>query len=186
MTAKSLLLSACLVSPLASLADEMVYVQTPATLGPDAPITAAARRECDIPNLVASHALLQLTERGAVQVTRLEAAEPSGQKVLRLTIQSAYGVGGGGWSGPKSIMLRAQLVEDGRVLADRLLRRSSRGGVWGGVTGTCPIFERVAVALGKDVANWVPSALRGGMATAGTQQPPAAEPNEPEPAEPAK
>ena len=160
MNFRTLLLSVCLLLPLAAAAGEAIHVQVPATLAPDAPITAAARRECDIPMLVGLHALQQLGERSGLPAVRLEAAEPAGERVLRLTVLSAYGVGGGGWSGPKSVMVRAQLVEDGKVLADRTLNRSSSGGVWGGVSGTCAIFERIAVALGKDVAGWLPSALR--------------------------
>jgi len=50
-------------------------------------------------------------------------------------------------------------MENGKSLAVNVLHRNSRGGVLGGVSGTCPIFERIAEALGKDVAPWLPIAL---------------------------
>lgn len=40
-------------------------------------------------------------------------------------------------------------------LRSTVLSRSSTGGAFSAFKGTCEILDRVAVALGKDVAKWV-------------------------------
>lgn len=146
--------------PLPMLAAETLLVQVPARLDPSAPITESARQECQIPALVGNYVLGDLQARMGVGVTALPGAEPASGKVLRLTIVSAPGFGGGGWSGPKYISVRAELAEGGKVLGGFTARRGSRGGMWGGVSGTCAIFERIAVTLGKDIGAWTAMAVR--------------------------
>lgn len=156
---------------LPTLAAETLLVQVPARLDPSAPITEASRRECEIPALVGNHVLGDLQARMGMGVLALQGAEPANGKVLRLTVLSARGVGGGAWSGPKSMTVRADLVEGGQVLGGFTGHRSSRGGAWGGVTGTCAIFERIAVVLGQDIGGWTLMAMRQGNAA----RPPAPE-----------
>ena len=87
-------------------------------------------------------------------------AKAGDQKVLTLTITSASGFGGGGWSGPKGMMVRADLVEKGRVLRTFSGQRASGGGVFGGVVGTCTIFGRITSTLGKDIAAWLATPVK--------------------------
>jgi hypothetical protein len=141
---------------------QALVVEVPARLDPSAPITEATRRECDVPGLVGNHVLADLQTRIGMGVLPLQGTEPATGKVLRLTVVSARGVGGGGWSGPKSMTVRAEIAEAGKVLGGFTAHRGSRGGVWGGVSGTCAIFERIAIALGKDIGGWTHFALRSG------------------------
>ncbi|HET6827747.1 MAG TPA: hypothetical protein VFH35_03635 [Ramlibacter sp.] len=154
-----------LLLPLPALAAETLLVEVPARLDKSAPITEAARMECQIPALVGNHVLGDLQARMGMGVSALQGAEPASGKVLRLTVLSARGVGGGSWSGPKFLTVRADLVEGGKVLGGFTAHRGSRGGMWGGMTGTCPIFERIAVALGKDIGSWAATAVWHGTFT---------------------
>jgi hypothetical protein len=157
---QSLALLLCLAAGLPAIAHaEGLLVQVPAVLDPTAPITGRVQSECGVPQLVGNHVLSQVGQRQPD--VRAAAVAPAGSPdpMLSLTLLSVHGVGGGGWSGPKSISVRAELVENGKSLAVNVLHRNSRGGVMGGVSGTCAIFERIAEALGKDVANWLPIAL---------------------------
>ncbi len=60
--------------------------------------------------------------------------------------------------------IRAEMLKGGAVVGTTVLTRSSSGGVFGGFKGTCSILDRVAGALGKDVAVWLargPSGQQG-------------------------
>ncbi len=77
--------------------------------------------------------------------------------VVRVSIVDVMGVGGGGWSGPKAITIRAELLKDGKVQRNTVLTRTTTGGAFGGFMGTCTMLERDATTLSKDVAKWVAS-----------------------------
>lgn len=143
----------------ASYADEKIIV-VPAVLDPSAPIAVSVQAECSVETSVGNQIFQNVQERipGAVQSLNPGQVEPT-SIVLKVTILSVRGVGGGGWSGSKSIAIRADLLQNTQVIGTKTLTRNSRGGVWGGVSGTCAIMDRIAAALGRDVAGWLPGAL---------------------------
>lgn len=154
-----------LFAPLLSLASEKIFVQVPATLDPAAPIAASVRRECGVEQLIGNHVFQQVNQHfeGAAE---LKDPEKAGQdKTLLLNIISVSGVGGGSWSGPKSMSLRVQLSQNGRVVQQTILRRHSTGGAFGGMVGTCSIMERIAVALAKDTARWMSKVMSNAHAS---------------------
>jgi hypothetical protein len=136
-----------------------LLVQVPAVLDSAAPITSHVRSDCAVPELVGKHVLSHVAQR--LPDARAAAAPQAGstEAMLKLTLLGVYGAGGGSWSGAKSVALKAELVDNGQAVAATVLQQRSRGGVLGGVSGTCPIFERIAEALGRDVAAWLPIAL---------------------------
>jgi hypothetical protein len=103
---------------------------------------------------------------------------PSSDTVVRVTILGVVGAGGGAWSGAKSITIRAEVLQDAKVVHSTTLTRNSGGGFFGTMKGTCSILDRIAVALGKDVAAWLPVGPTGAK--------PAAEPVAESPAPPPK
>jgi len=137
-----------------------ILVQVPAILAPNAPIVESVKLEYGVEQLVGSHVFQKVSERieGAGQFQDMEKA--GSVKILRLAILGVQGYGGGSWSGAKGIAIRAELSQNGQVFQTNEFQRHSRGGMFGGVSGTCPIMERVAIELGQDVANWLPFALR--------------------------
>ena len=145
---------------LAAYADENIAVQMPAVLAPNAPIAQGVASDCGVELLVGNHVFEKVSARykSAVQIQNIDKA--GADKVLRLTILSVEGVGGGGWSGRKAITVRADLWQNGQVLETTTLRRRSGGGLFGGVSGTCKIMERIAIELGEDITSWLPFALR--------------------------
>jgi hypothetical protein len=140
-------------------ADEKLFVQVPALLDPGAPITESVRRDCDVEGKVGEHVLQRVSAIVPNAVPLSDPRKAGQDRVLKLTIVSVMGVGGGGWSGSKAISVRADLEQNSKVHASKLLTRQSSGGAFGGMKGTCSIMERIAVALGRDVAAWVPGAL---------------------------
>jgi hypothetical protein len=142
----------------AAVAQEQFAVLVPAVLDPSAPIGDAVKRECGVESKVGTEVFSRVAERyPAEQVAN--AAQAGDRLVLKVTLLSVVGHGGGGWSGTKAIAIRADVLRDSKVIATRTMNRQSGGGVFGGVTGTCAIMDRIAVALGRDVAAWLPGAL---------------------------
>jgi len=141
-------------------AEDKIAVVVPATLDPNAAIGENIRRECAIEAGIGNEAFANVSKRypGIEPIRDLNQAAP-GARVVRMTIVGALGAGGGAWSGPKSITIRADLIQNTKVLATKILRRQSNGGAFGGFKGTCSIMERITVALGRDVAAWLPRAL---------------------------
>lgn len=151
-------------------AAERLLVQVPAMLDPGAPIARNVRSECNVEGLVGNQVFAQVAKRWPGTETVAPKAPVGGAKVLRVTLLSVMGTGGGAWSGAKSISVRADLQQNGKTLQTTVLNRQSGGGFWGGTMGTCAIMERIAVTLGNDVAGW----MSGAVARAGVDALPAA------------
>lgn len=152
-------LISALAIPLAASANEPLFLQVPAMLDPSAPIPTAVRNECALEMLLGNYALSAIDRRiGSVQ--SVTAPEQAGiDKIVQLTIISVHGFGGGAWSGSKSMSVRADIKKGGATVGSTVFTRSSRGGAFGGFSGTCAILDRVAGALGKDVAAWLSRGL---------------------------
>lgn len=140
-------------------AQERIAVVVPATLDASAPIAEGVRQQCAVESNMGSQIFQRVSVRypGSEQVQ--DANDAQDRIVLKTTILSVLGAGGGAWSGSKSITIRADVLQKAKVIGTTTLSRQSGGGVLGGVSGTCPIMHRIAVALGRDVAAWLPAAL---------------------------
>jgi hypothetical protein len=136
-------------------------VQVPAVLHPSAPIAQSVDRECDIETMVGSQVFrgVARTNRGAGQIK--DAGNVPKAKVLKLTILSVHGVGGGAWTGAKSITTRVDLTQNGKTLRSAVFTEKGRGS---GLRGTCAILERVAFSIGRRVDKWLPTVLDADMA----------------------
>jgi hypothetical protein len=147
--------SAALVAPLQTFAGEPLFLQVPVLIDPSAPIPMAVKAECGVDMLLGNYALSAIGRREGSLLSVAKPEQAGADKLVQLTILSVHGFGGGAWSGPKSMNIRADLKKGGTTVATTVLSRSSRGGVFGGMSGTCAILDRVAAALGKDVATWL-------------------------------
>lgn len=149
----SLLLSILAVSFDASAA-ERLYLQTPVQFAPGTFAPQAVRNQCELER----HLVDDVSTRVSKHYGRVELATSSddvgNDKVIKITITNAWGAGGGGWSGPKSLEVLAELTQGGSRLSSASFRRSTMG--LGGIfSGTCPMFHKVTKELGADVADWL-------------------------------
>jgi len=140
-------------------AAEPIFVQIPALFDPRAPVNDAVRRECGLDGLLGNDVFEQVKATFPDSTALQKPAGTEREKVLRVTILSVSAQGGGLWSGGKSITVRADLVQSGKIIATTVKERGSRGGAFGQFRGTCGILERVTAALGKDIATWVSQML---------------------------
>jgi hypothetical protein len=142
-----------------SIAQEKIAVLMPAVLDPSAPIVDSVRRECNVESMIGNEVFQRVSEKYPGTTQFRDPSQAGDGYVLKVTIMGVIGAGGGAWSGKKSISIRADVLQNSNVGATRNLNRQSGGGIYGGGVGTCKIMELIAVALGKDVAIWMPSAL---------------------------
>lgn len=138
-------------------ASETFVVQVPAVYSPTASVVRPVREQCAIEGLIGNNVFERVSDRYPGSTPLDAAPQDPASKYLKLTILDVFGVGGGGWSGPKSITIRADLIQSGRILGSAVLKRTSvNGGILGPFKGTCGFMERIAEALGKDVAARLP------------------------------
>lgn len=77
-------------------------------------------------------------------------------KVLVMKIANAQGLGGGRYSGPKSLTVEGTLTQNGKILGNFIVHRATMGGYGGGTKGTCGLLvHRCAKRIGKDVGVWL-------------------------------
>jgi len=97
-----------------------------------------------------------------VQITT-EPLDTIAGKVLHIEFSNILGTGGGAWSGPKSVTVRGELMENGEVIGSFTAARYSTGGAFGGFKGTCSILGRCVKTLGSDIARWLREPTMGAM-----------------------
>jgi len=153
---------------------EVFRVQVPAQYTDNAPVVESVRDQCAVEDMVGNYVFRHVSRKypDALQVS--DPAELDKGRVLKLTILSVQGVGGGGWSGSKAILVRGDLMQDGQVVRTSVQRDHSRGGMLGGMRGTCAILEIVAESLGKQFTAWLgvmEGALPPGTAAAPAPRP---------------
>jgi hypothetical protein len=120
----------------------------------DAYIRDAIKKEC---NLIGK--LTQFIEQNAAgqyaQIVTDSNNIPTDAQVLEVEIYEAQGGGGGAWSGPKAVLIKGSLSQNGQKLGSFIARRYSGGGMFAMYKGTCSILGRCVRTLGKDVATWL-------------------------------
>ena len=127
----------------------------PAQFGPNVQVVDSVKRECELEAKIDEWVMESVSKK----YSAARGDKAGSGKTLRVTITNVFGVGGGAYSGSKSMSVQADLMQGGKVIATTTKNRSSGGGAFAGMKGTCAIFGRVAKALGADVAAWLPSAM---------------------------
>lgn len=135
-------------------AETAVFVKPQAVYADGASVVPKIKEECGLESTLTSHLMRYLGKMAPDATMLAEGASVGGKPVLSMTILSVMGVGGGAWSGPKGITIRADLTQNGKVVRTINLHRTTSGGAFAGFKGTCSILDRAATALGKDVSTW--------------------------------
>lgn len=132
---------------------EPLTVQKPIGFAKDAMVRDAVRDECELqtrlPDFVAEAAT-----GWNVSFAEDIASVHSG-KVLALEITETDEHGNAFTGRSKSLTVKGELRENGKVIGSFRARRSTMGGVFGGYKGNCAFFGRCAKAIGQDIAGWL-------------------------------
>ena len=132
-----------------------LFVLTPAINEAQGPAAGRNTSECLLDEIVANDVFNAVQARTPEAVKVKKEAEAGDGRLLRLTIYQVIGWGGGGWSGPKWLGVRGELLQGGQLVRSSSWRLSSRGGVLGPVKGTCDIFEDISRTIAPRVSAWL-------------------------------
>jgi hypothetical protein len=152
---RGMVVAAMLMTGTLTQAKDALRVQVPAAFAEQTPIEPRVKEECAVDSVLGNHVFQKIADKypGTLQVS--DPAKMEKGRVLKLTILSVQGIGGGGWTGAKAVTVRADLLQDGEVVQTAVKREHSRGGMLGGMRGTCSILEIVAESLGRQFATWL-------------------------------
>jgi hypothetical protein len=144
-----LLAAVCGAPGSASAADEKVRVLNETPLSAVADIPSAVRNECrevgrELPNAIARD------NRNVVLVKTPKELTAKRGKYLSVEITQVRAKGGGLITGPKHLVVRGVLYENGKEIADFEGERASMG-----AASTCAALEKAEKALGTDIARWL-------------------------------
>lgn len=119
--------------------------------------TPAVKSECiidqQLPEFVESYA--SGYDIAVVRDSKKAKQKRSSGKVLELKFSQVHGLGGGAWSGAKSVTVSGTLTQNGKKIGSFVGTRHSGGGAFGGYKGTCSILGRCVKTLGDDIARWL-------------------------------
>jgi hypothetical protein len=152
MTLALALIAGVLASPVC-FAQEKLLVQMPAAFDDQGNVWGNIRSECAVDTMISNYVFERVSLNFSEAATIQDISKAGSTKVLALTILGATGAGGGVYSGAKSMTVRADLMENGKILRSVVKKDSSRGNVLSG--GTCGILERVAKTIAKDMVTWL-------------------------------
>ena len=131
-------------------AAQPVSLLTPVTYEYDTSVLHKTKESCKLEDKLAGDLGGELQKRAGQPRTTSTTAGV----VVRVTITGSGGIGGGGWTGSKSLTVRAEELKDGEVVRSRSFVRKSRGGFAGPFEGTCAILEGISETLAKDIVDW--------------------------------
>lgn len=131
-----------------------VYLETPVTYAPNAGVVDKVKEECKPDEMFVREASPFFAKLAEGEGTVAADGAPRDKTRVQVQITHVMGVGGGAWSGPKSMSIQATLIENGKPGRTTKLTRTTTGGAFGGFKGTCSLIERCAKALGKDLSQW--------------------------------
>lgn len=140
-----------------SIAEDGVFnVISPVPFADDSGATSNVKEECTLETRLPQF-IAEAAKRGVKVVVGAAPEEGAAGKYLHLEFVHILGAGGGAWSGPKSVTVEGELIENGEVIGSFTASRYSTGGAFGGYKGTCSILGRCIKAIGKDIAAWLRS-----------------------------
>ena len=149
LSLRTLLLALALASSVARAA-QPISLLLPVTYEFDTAVLHKTKEACKLEDKLASGIGGEIQKRAG----RAGTVTTTDGVVVRVTIVGSGGIGGGGWTGSKSLTVRAEELKDGDVVRMRTFIRKSRGGLAGPFEGTCGILEGITETLSQDIVGW--------------------------------
>ena len=113
----------------------------------DAGASDAVRAECRLQT-----SLPEYVRDASHDVDIVHGKRPRRGTVLELRITDVRAPGGGPFSGPRAMSVEAELWDHGRLVASAKARRRTSARPFG---GNCAQLNRIAHAIGRDIALWL-------------------------------
>jgi hypothetical protein len=132
-------------------AAQPISLLLPVTYEYETSVLHKAKESCKLDERLGNGIAAELQKRAGEPRTVSTAATGV---VLHVELVGGNVLGGGGWTGSKSLTLKVQELQDGEVVRQRGFSRKGRGGLAGPFEGTCGILEGLADDLAKDIVDW--------------------------------
>jgi hypothetical protein len=147
---RSLLLGAALLLAAQSpAAAREIRTAAKVRFAPDSGASDAVREQCGLQTNLPEY----VRDASRDRIDIVYGKRPRRGTVLELRIEDVRAPGGGPFSGPRAMIVAAELWDRGRLVATaRAKRRTSRAPFSG---GNCAQLNRIARAIGQDVARWL-------------------------------
>jgi len=140
-----------LATSIPAFAGKPTLLLTPVGYAPDASVPEKVKTECKLDDLLTMRVGERLRKKGSNgsgTTTSIDTA--AGTQVMKVQVTFVLGVGGGSFTGPKTVSLRADLLEQGLVRRSEKFSRTTHRGFM----GTCALIERCVNALAEDLQEW--------------------------------
>lgn len=134
-----------------------VAVLTPARFAADSGVSEAVLRECALDGALANRTLASMNTRYPDTIPVTDPSQSGDRRLLTLTIMNIEAGPGGSLSGPKTLGLRAALMQGGIEIAHQDIEHSGGGGgIFGNMrVSACAVLEREAAVLAQMVTKWM-------------------------------
>ena len=144
------LVAAALVATAAARAAQPVSLLVPVTYEYSTSVLHKTKETCKLESNLETGIGSEIEKRAG----RPGTVSTTAGVVLRVTIVGSGGIGGGGWTGAKSLAVRVEELQDGQVVRMRTFANHGRNGLLGAFEGTCGILEGLSGKLSKDIVDW--------------------------------
>jgi hypothetical protein len=148
-TRSLLVTAALLLAAQAPVAAREIRTASKVRFAPDSGASDAVREECRLQTNIPEY--VRDASRDRVEI--VYGKRPRRGTVLEMRIEDVRAPGGGPFSGPRAMVVAAELWERGRLVATARAKRRSSRTPFGG--GNCAQLNRIARAIGGDVARWL-------------------------------
>ncbi len=126
-----------------------VALQTPVAFAADSAVRDIVRQQCDLEKTLEADLFEALRAHGR-PVDPVASAETG--RVLQVSIERVEGLGGGAWTGPKFLSVKATLLVDGKFVHNRMALAHSTGFP---LNTTCHALSKDSSDISQQIAKWL-------------------------------
>ncbi len=131
---------------------QLVTISLPLEFTETSGVSDEVKAECSLPSELA-YSIKPYAAKKMNVVVAEDVSDSTEGWVLHMEIVNVIGVGGGVWSGAKSVTVQGKLTENGEVIGTFIAKRATRNMF--SSQGTCSMLGRCMEAIGKDIAKWL-------------------------------
>ena len=138
---------ACL-APVSARAEDVVQVSSTIPYQSDDVANEDVRKECNWNTTMPRY--LAEESKGRVIVAEKKSSTNTGKRLV-LVATNLHTLGGGGWTGPKWLVLEGKLMDGDKLLGNFEVRRQTIGGSF----RACSTLESLSEEISDDILEWL-------------------------------